>query len=209
MRRLLTAGCFLLAACGSDTTAPEPEPPPNRAPVAVGSIPAVTVAVDGTAVVDAAGYFSDPDGDGLSYAAVSSDPALATVAVTGSAVTVAGVAKGAATVTITASDGGGGTAQQGLAVTVPNRAPEATGAAVDLVLKAGGAARDVNLADWFSDPDGDSLAYAAVSTDAAVFSVEVVASGAVIRVAARTLGRRCWRRRRPIPTGCRRGQPSP
>ena len=77
------------------------------------------------------------------------------------------------------------TTQQAFAVTVPNRAPEATGAAVDSVRKAGGAARDVNLADWFSDPDGDSLAYVAVSTDTAVFSMEL-ASGAVILVAART-----------------------
>ena len=181
---------LLVAACSGDAAAPatpEPEPPPNRAPVAVGSIPGVTVAVDGTGRVDAAAYFSDPDGDGLSYAAASSDPGLARVSVAGSAVTVAGVAKGAATVTVTASDGGGGTAHQVFAVTVPNRAPEATAAARDLVLEVGGAARDVDLADWFSDPDGDSLAYAAASTDTAVFRVEAV-SGSVVRVAAGKAG---------------------
>ena len=179
---------LVVGACSSDVlTLAVPQPEPNRAPVAVGSIPTATVAVDGTHRVDAAAYFSDPDGDGLSYAAASSDPGLARVSVAGSAVTVTGVAKGEATVTVTASDGNGGTAHQVFAVIVPNRAPEATAAAHDLVLEVGGPARDVNLADWFSDPDGDSLVYAAASTDTAVFRVRAM-SGSVVRVEAGKAG---------------------
>ena len=49
-----------------------------------------------------------------------------TVAVNGAVVTLTGVAKGDATVTVTASDGSL-TAQQAFTVTVPNRAPEAVG----------------------------------------------------------------------------------
>ncbi len=168
---------LLAAACSGDAadlTAPEPDGP-NRAPVAVGSIPAVTVAVGETVVVDAAAYFSDPDGDGLSYAAVSSDPALATVAVAGSAVTVAGVAKGTATVTVTASDGGGGTAQQAFAVAVPNRAPEVVGS-TPAVTVAVGETVVVDAAAYFSDPDSDGLSYAAVSSDPALATVAVAGS---------------------------------
>ena len=172
---------LLAAACSGDAadlTVPEPDGP-NRAPVAVGSIPAVTVAVGETVVVDAAAYFSDPDGDGLSYAAVSSDPALATVAVAGSAVTVAGVAKGTATVTVTASDGGGGTAQQAFAVVVPNRAPQVVGFILAVTVAVGETAV-VDAAAYFSDPDGDGLSYAAVSSDPALATVAVAGSAVTV-----------------------------
>jgi len=179
---------LVAAACSREVVTPAvPEPEPNRAPIPVGTIPAVTVEVDGTRRVDAAAYFSDPDGDGLSYAAVAADPGVVRVSVAGSAVTVGGVAKGETTVTVTASDGNGGTAHQVFTVNVPNRAPEATTAVRDLVLEVGGAARDVDLADWFSDPDGDSLTYAAASTDTAVFRVKEV-SGSVVRVEAGKAG---------------------
>ena len=103
-----------LAVCGAGC-GDEPQPTaPNRPPVAVGSIAALTVAVDSAAAVDVAGYFSDPDGDALAYAAASSDTGRATVTMAGSVLTVAGVAKGEATVTVTASDGGGASAQQTL-----------------------------------------------------------------------------------------------
>ena len=49
-------------------------------------------------------YFSDPDGDSLTYEAVSSDPATAGVAVFGTTVAISGVARGEATITVTASD---------------------------------------------------------------------------------------------------------
>lgn len=185
----ITVVLALAAACSRDVPSSPviPEPEPNRAPVAVGSIPAVTVEVNGSRRVDAAAYFSDPDGDALSYSVASSDPGVARVSVAGSAVTVAGVAKGAATVTVTASDGEGGTAHQVFAVTVPNRAPEAMAVPRDLVLEVGGAVLDLNLAEWFSDPDGDSLAYAAASTDTAVFRVEAV-SNSMFRVSVGKAG---------------------
>ena len=84
---------LVVGACSRDVLTPAiPDPEPNRAPVSVGSIPAVTVEVDGARRVDVAAYFSDPDGDALSYAAASSDPSLARVSVAGTAVSVAGVA---------------------------------------------------------------------------------------------------------------------
>ncbi|WP_420448609.1 hypothetical protein [Candidatus Palauibacter sp.] len=86
--------------------------------MAVGTIPAHTVDIGGTAAVPAAGYFSDPDGDALTYSASSSSDAVATVNIEGSTATVTGVARGSAVVTITAADPDGLQANQGFNVEV-------------------------------------------------------------------------------------------
>ena len=65
----------------------------------------MTVEVRSTESTGLAGYFNDPDGDELSYAATSSDAEVATVAISGDAVAVTGVASGSAEITVTASDG--------------------------------------------------------------------------------------------------------
>ena len=153
----------------------EPQPP-----VATGRIPALTVEVGNTGSVDLAAYFSDADGDVLTYTAGSSDPAVATVAVSGATVRVTAVAAGNATVTVTASDPGGLSADQTFAVTVPNRAPVAVGRMPDAETFVG-ESFETALAGYFSDPDGDALTYAATSTDSGIASVSV--SGATLRVA--------------------------
>ena len=51
---------LLAVACSDGTT--EPQPPPNRAPVAAGSIPAQGLAVGEAVTVSVALAFSDPDG---------------------------------------------------------------------------------------------------------------------------------------------------
>ncbi len=45
----------------------------NRAPVAQGSIPPQTITAGQSAAVNVASNFSDPDGDPLTYEAVTSD----------------------------------------------------------------------------------------------------------------------------------------
>ena len=100
---------------------------PNRAPVAVGTISPVTARLGGGAVdVDLSSKFADPDLHTLTYTAISSDTAVATASVSGDVVKITPVAKGTVTVTVTANDGSL-TAQQTIAVTVPNRAPTAVG----------------------------------------------------------------------------------
>ena len=153
---------------------------PNRAPVAVGTIADVEVQVDTTATVDVAGSFSDPDGDPLTYSAMSSSPANATVSVSGSAVVVRGVSKGRATVTVTAQDTEGLTAQQNFQVTVPNRAPVAVGTIADIEVQVNATA-DVDVAGSFSDPDGDSLTYSATSSNPSNATVSVSGSAVVVR----------------------------
>ncbi|MYG20524.1 MAG: hypothetical protein F4208_13385 [Gemmatimonadales bacterium] len=87
--------------------------------MAVGAIPAHNVDVGGTVDVSTlGGYFSDPDGDALTYSGSSSNDAVATVNVEGSTATVAGVARGAAVITITAADPAGLQANHGFNVTV-------------------------------------------------------------------------------------------
>ena len=91
----------------------------NRAPGATGSVPAQTLtAGGGPASVNVAPYFTDPDGDALTYTAVSSRTGVVRAAVAESTVTLTPVAAGTATVTVTARDPGGLSATQSIAVTV-------------------------------------------------------------------------------------------
>ncbi len=91
----------------------------NTDPVREGSIDAITVMPGQMSdAMDVSMYFSDADGDTLTYEPESSDDMIATASVSGSMVTVTGVAAGMATITVTASDGNGGTAMQTFDVTV-------------------------------------------------------------------------------------------
>lgn len=95
----------------------------NRAPVAVGSVPDAEVLLDAGGTVDVSEYFSDPDGDPLSYEAGTSDSEVATASVSLAEVTVAGVAVGTVTVTVTAKDAGELTAEQRFGVVVDSAKP--------------------------------------------------------------------------------------
>ena len=152
---------------------------PNRAPRAVGTIAAVTVAGGETETVDVSGNFTDPDGQTLSYSASSSNPDVATATASGSTVTVTAVGRGMATVTVTATDPGGESATQSFQVTVPNRAPEAEGTIPDAEVKSG-ETTTVDLGSYFTDPDGDALNYSASSSSPTVATASV--AGRVLTV---------------------------
>ena len=177
----ISAVMALLAilACGDGSTKP-PIDPPNRAPVATGGIPGQTVAAGETTAVDVAQYFSDPDGDALSYSVETSNANVATTSVSGSVVTLVGVAKGNASVTVTATDPEGLSATQKFDVTVPNRAPLAVDSITALELASGDSAT-LDLSAHFTDPDGDSLTFAAETSDGAVALAAVVESVMTIR----------------------------
>ena len=144
----------------------------NAAPEVASAIPALTVAAGETAVVDVSGHFRDPDDDALTYEAMSSNEAAATVKASGSDVTVTGVFRGESQVTVTARDGRGGSVSQAFAVTVPNGAPEAVGAIAALTV-AKGDTGSVSVSGRFTDPEGDALTYAATSSDGGVLAVDV------------------------------------
>lgn len=121
---LLTGG--LWAACNGQSPstpapapAPPPTPPPNQPPEAVGIIEDLRLATnDSAAVVDVSERFSDPDGDTLTYDAASGVERVATVSVSGSEVSVSPVARGGATITVTAKDPDGLSATQEFEVAV-------------------------------------------------------------------------------------------
>ena len=122
--RLLIAVAALSAACGGgDSVEPPPPPPANRPPAAATAIPDQTVIEGVTITADVAGAFHDPDGDALTYAAQSSNAGVATAAMSGTELSVTGVAPGAAAITLTATDPGGLSASLTFAVEVTAATP--------------------------------------------------------------------------------------
>ncbi len=106
------------AACGDEATAP-PTATPNRRPTPTSTIPPQELAAGDTLTVDAGAYFTDPDGDALTFSAETSDAAVASVSLSDAAVTVVGVAPGEARVTIRARDPGALQARLEFRVLVP------------------------------------------------------------------------------------------
>ena len=99
---------------------------PNRSPEAEGTIVAQTLIVGASAVtVDVSGNFFDPDGDVLTYTAISDNTTIATVSVAGSDVMITPVSAGSATITVTATDANGSntSVDQRIAVTVEASRP--------------------------------------------------------------------------------------
>ena len=138
----------------------------NNAPTGVGTIPDQTLDGPGfTGTVDVSSYFSDADGDSLTYAATSADTTKVTVSVSTATVTVTAAAKGSATITVTATDTRGASGTQTFSVTVSNdnNAPVAVGTIPNYLLEFGGSKVTFNAAQYFSDPNGDTLAAAAAS----------------------------------------------
>jgi len=157
---------------------------PNRAPTGR-SIPAQVIAAAGMANVDLSSYFSDPDGDRLTYTASSNDTDVATASAAGNTLRMRAVATGATTVTVNARDPGGLTATQAVQVTVqprPNRAP--SGVAVPAQTLTVGESVTQDLSSYFSDPDGDPLGYSGSSDNEGVATASVVGSSLTIRAVA-------------------------
>ncbi len=157
----------------------------NQAPEAVETIPAQAMTAGDEVVVDVSSFFSDPDGDELTYTAESSDAEVAAAGIEGSSLTVTAVAAGAATVTVTAADPGGLTATQSVEVTVEaaNQAPEAVETIPAQAMTAGDEVV-VDVSSFFSDPDGDELTYTAESSDAEVAAAGIEGSSLTVTAVA-------------------------
>ena len=151
---------------------------PNQSPRPAGSIPDADLA-DGALTLDASSYFTDPEGDPLRYTAESSAPRVAAASVAEATVTVVPVARGSATITVRAHDPEGpGAATQVFGVTVPNQPPVRVGTMPDRERAAG--TFTVDVAAYFSDPEGEALYYAARSENSRVATAS--ASGGVVTV---------------------------
>ena len=150
--------------------------PPNNAPEAVGEIPAQTLRVGEPALaLNLAPYFTDADGDLLTFTAGTADGSILTVDIAGSVVTMTGVAAGETTMTVTATDTSGESAMQEVAVTAlpANRPPEAVGSIGRQLLVEGGSPVNIDVAEYFTDPDGDELTYTAASSNTGAVQAEI------------------------------------
>ena len=171
--------------------------PDNQPPEATGTIPDETLNADESVTVQLSPYFDDPDADALAYTAAVSQTGVASASVSGSSVTVAGVARGTATVTVTGRDPGGLEASQVFDVTVRNSAPEEIGAipATTVIVNT---TATIDASSYFRDRDGDQLSYTAETSDSGVanastsgstVTISGIASGtAVVTVTARDPG---------------------
>ena len=157
-----------------DVTVTEP-PPANRAPTPEGVIAEVDVVVGSSTTVDVSMYFTDPDeGDTLTYTATvpeSEKDVSVSVAEGTSVVTIEGKTEGSATVTVTATDAGGLSAEQTINVDVNavsrGAPPQTVGTPMKITLGAKGS-ETVDVSKYFNHPDGGALTYTAKSNNAAV-----------------------------------------
>jgi hypothetical protein len=152
-------------------------PKPNTAPVAVSPVgPFTFTAGDNATTVNLSTHFSDPEGDALTYTAVSTDTRVATASVSNSTLTITPLVEGTTTVMLMVKDTSGLTITRNVTVTVnpvPNAAPVAVGTIAPFTLTAGTGATIIDMAAHFSDPNGDPLTYTAISANAAVVTAGI------------------------------------
>ena len=142
--------------------------PANRPPEAVGQIPDQTLQYNDEPLgLDVTMYFTDPDGDELSYVGQGTDASVAEVRVHSTGLArVDPISHGEIEVTVTARDPLGASVSQSFMVTVQgNLPPEAVGVIDDQVLLEGGNAVTINVTEYFSDPNGDELTYMGTSAN--------------------------------------------
>lgn len=94
----------------------------NTAPTA-STIPNQSTVLNTNKTVALSNYFSDPDGDTLSYTALSSNTNIATISISASTLTITPKSLGSTTITVTANDGKGGTISTTFTFSVVNTAP--------------------------------------------------------------------------------------
>ena len=139
----------------------------NRSPESVGTIPPQALAESGPAVgVAMDAYFTDPDDDSLTYTAASGQAGTVTAVASVNTVWLVPGAAGTATVTVTATDPGGLSATQSIAVTVNASAgPQNDRGVLEVLYDSTGGESWTNRRNWkTSTPLGD---WYGVTTDTA------------------------------------------
>ena len=134
----------------------------NAPPVVVGSIDDLTLTrEEGARTLEAAGYFSDADGDALGYSVDSEDETIVTANIDpiSGQLTLTPIDRRGTTITVTASDPVGAMVTQVFQARVANSAPVAVGRIDDLVVIREEGPRTIDTAAYFRDADGDALTY--------------------------------------------------
>ncbi|WP_167577950.1 S-layer homology domain-containing protein [Ammoniphilus sp. YIM 78166] len=146
----------------------------NRAPTVIGTTSEIKVGLDTTRKVNLDQYFTDADGDPLTYDATSMDPDIAVVSVNGSGLEISGIAEGQTVIQVVAMDSSGRTAEGTLDIGVSsNQEPIALESFPEQVVGAGVPSNIISLNGLFSDPDGDPLTYTVSVGDASMVSASI------------------------------------
>jgi len=164
---------------------------PNRPPVVVDTLPPVRTRTGHPPVrLVLSGHFADPDGEPLVYGATSSDTTVASVALSADTLEVTPVSEstGTTAVSVTATDPGGLSATARFEVTVLNRPPVVTGEMPPARVHPGDPEVRLALSGYFSDPDGQPLAYGATSSDTTVASVALSAGTLAVSAVTESTG---------------------
>ena len=180
-----------VAVCGGDPVEP---PPTNSAPTTSSEIPTQMFTLPGDdGMFDVASFFTDPDGDALTYTATSGEPSMLDASVSGSVVTlslVSGVELAetlTTTVDVTARDPDGlaASASVPVEITPGNKSPVS---AIDTLFVELGVGITVtfDLDTLVHDPDDDDLTFAASSSDESIVSVSI--SGSVFSMTGEAVG---------------------
>ena len=157
----------------------------NQGPTAVGTIPAQSVGRGTNGKwLDVSGYFNDPNGDPLTYSA-STTSAHVTVRVSGAGIGLSGNVNGTSTVTVTASDKVA-SATQSFSVTVKTNSGGPNGSVTIQTVTVGATPKKVDLNNYFSDPDGDSIRYSVSSSDTGKARVSL--SGSILTITGVAVG---------------------
>ena len=135
-------------------------------PEAVGEFPDYELRVGDVLPLELSGAFR---GDGLEYAASSSDDDAATVTVSGSTASITAHKAGMASITITATNTGG-SAEQKVVLWILDVPPEAVGELPDLTITVGEDPASINLGEAFS---GSALVFSGSSSDENLASLSI------------------------------------
>ncbi len=129
----------------------------NNAPTVANAVPDRIFQVGfANATIDLSNTFRDADNDALTLSVAVSNQNVIRASLSGTTLTITEVGRGNANVTVTANDGNGATVSDVFSVTV-NAAPVVSNAIPDQELIKGFGASTLNLANVFSDPNGDAL----------------------------------------------------
>ena len=153
--------------------------PANQPPTAT-TIPSQTIKNGQTATVNLGSYFTDPEGETLTYTATASDTSIITVSLSSATLTISTVAEGTTAIDVKATDPGGQFAFQtvNVSVTSSNNAP----VAIQIPDKTVYVNQNftVALGSYFTDADSDPMTYTASSST--TYKATVSLSGATLTV---------------------------
>ncbi len=133
----------------------------NRAPVLTSTLKDI-VATEQSAnrIIELNSYFSDPDGDTLTFSASSSKSLIAKTAVSSGKLTISMLSAGTATITVAANDGRGKRVNTTFKVTVNGNPVVTPVADQKLTMEQPGVS--LTLKDYFTDPEQGTLTYSAI-----------------------------------------------